>query len=144
MEKTRLLDFDYWLEFARRKNLFQFVRFAMAGAFCASVEIYLFYWLVEEFGESNLYFFNSMAFSVAVLINYFLSRYWVFHRSRHSVQREFLTFVFMATVGLGLNYLAMNFFWEYLGIYHLYAKIIAIILVVAWNFTSKKYIVFRR
>lgn len=128
--------------FRSKATRIQFIKFAMAGAFCATVEFIVLILLVEQF-KFALYYANTLAFSLAVLINYILSRTLVFVRGRHTVVMEFLFFVLVNAVGLAFNYLILRFCVEQLGLDYRIGKIIAIGIVVCWNFVAKKFFVFK-
>lgn len=49
-----------------------------------------------------------------------------------------ITSAFIMLVGLGLNQICMWFFVEIFGIYYMLAKIISIIIVMAWNYIMKR------
>ncbi len=126
----------------------QFMRFAFIGGTCMIVELVLLYAFITLTGkgEDKLYvvIFNSIAFSVALTLNYIVSRYWVFERGRYSVGKEFLAFATVGAIALalsnGLILLAMNWFrWEWL-----LAKIFSVCLVLIWNFIMKKFFIFKR
>lgn len=121
----------------------QFLRFAISGASCVFLEMAMLISMVELFGESGVLFFNSIAFSSAVVVNYLLSRYWVFEPGRFDVQTEFIAFVSLAFVGLGLNYLIMWLAIERMEMHYIMAKMMAIVIVIAWNYTTKKFFIFK-
>ena len=121
----------------------QFLRFAFIGGSCFVLEMILFIYLKNTFGEGYIYFINSFAFSLAVVLNYIVSRFWVFEAGRYSVGKEFLAFVGVAVVALlmsnailwvGINQLHMN---------ALFSKLLAVVIVLIWNFIMKKYLVFK-
>ncbi|MCU0444905.1 MAG: GtrA family protein [Microscillaceae bacterium] len=122
----------------------QFFKFAMAGAICAVLEMSILVTLSNIYGKDNLLYFNALAYIVAVVLNYLISRAWVFERGKYNTKVEFLAFCAVATVGLGLNQLI--FYWGLQVLtndFYLLAKIIAIGTVVIWNFFAKKYLVFK-
>ncbi|NJO03065.1 MAG: GtrA family protein [Bacteroidia bacterium] len=120
-----------------RAAYWQFVRFSISGAVCAFLEFYLLVLLVETYGEAFTYVANAFAFSLAVVINYLLSRYWVFERGKYSTRLEFIAFCITAAIALGLNSLVMWIALESFLLPLIVSKILAILIVVAWNFTTK-------
>lgn len=122
----------------------QFFKFALAGGICAVLEMSILAALNNTFGSDNLLYFNAIAYIIAVVINYLISRTWVFERGKYSTNVEFLAFCGVATVGLGLNQMVFYFALLQLGnALYLVAKMIAIVTVVIWNFFAKKNLVFK-
>lgn len=96
--------------------------------------------------------YNSIGFSVAVVNSYFWNRYWVFASRDTQYGKEFVQFVIVSAIGLGLNtglvYLLTTFVTPFSGltpqVWENVAKAIAIPLSFAWNFAGYKFIVFRQ
>ena len=121
----------------------QFIKFAFVGAFCATIEFSLFSFMVTYFGDKNYMYFNATAFTNAVIINYLISRSWIFERGRYSGNVEFLVFLLVAVIALGLNQTVLYVAFSLLH-WNLYlSKVLSILLVVVWNFTAKKFFVFK-
>ncbi len=86
----------------------------------------------------------TVGFAVGLTVNYLLSIFWVF--SRRSVgdgKLEFLIFALVGVVGLGLT---QGILWvgeEWLSIDYRIAKLAAVVLVLAWNFSARKFLLFR-
>jgi len=125
------------------KRLFkQIIRFIVTGALSAGLEFFVYTSLVAHLNLHYQYS-NVIAFIAANVLNYTLSRNWVFVKGRHSASVEFIAFAIVALVGLGLNILIL---WVMIGrmqIDYRVAKIFAIGVVVIWNFLSKKMLVFQ-
>lgn len=127
-----------------RQAYWQFLRFGIAGGFCAVLEIGSLILLVRFYGEDYLMYFNILAFSFAVIINYLLSRYWVFERGRLSTRVEFSAFVIVSIIALGINQSVLYALAKMLLLNYIIAKILAILVTILWNFTAKKYLVFKK
>lgn len=94
----------------------------------------------------NVYYLVSaaLAFLLGLAINYVLSITWVFEkRSIKSRYAEFLIFAVIGMVGLALNHFFMWFFTEILETQYLFSKLISTIFVYFWNFTGRKFTLFR-
>ncbi|MDP2648084.1 MAG: GtrA family protein [Candidatus Yanofskybacteria bacterium] len=97
-------------------------------------------------------FFSSVGFAVAVVNSYFWNRYWVFASRDTQYGREFVQFIIVSVIGLGLNtglvYLLTTFVTPLSGLspqaWENVAKAVAIPLSFAWNFAGYKFIVFRQ
>lgn len=132
----------------------QFMRFAFIGGSCLILEFLLIYTMIKLLGEypiqllflpsfSTVHLYNAIAFSIALTLNYLVSRFWVFQKGRYSVGKEFLAFAGVGVIALGLSIL---FFSIGLDIFHwhwILAKIFSVCLVLIWNFVMKKFFVFK-
>lgn len=118
------------------------------------LEFLLIYTMIKLLGEypiqllflpsfSTVHLYNAIAFSIALTLNYLVSRFWVFQKGRYSVGKEFLAFAGVGVIALGLSIL---FFSIGLDIFHwhwILAKIFSVCLVLIWNFVMKKFFVFK-
>jgi len=81
----------------------------------------------------------AIAFSVAALSNYFLSKKWVFfYKKKLNKVFEIMVFIALSIVGLLLNQLFMWIFTDKLFIDYRISKIFAVVIVMVWNFFSRK------
>lgn len=86
----------------------------------------------------------AIAFILGLLTNYGLSTLWVFQGySNSSRKKEFLTFLVTGLIGLGLTELLIWAFTSGLGIHYLASKLITAFIVVMWNFSSRKVLLYR-
>ena len=77
------------------------------------------------------------------MVNYALSRTWVFQRrTLKSMPAEMTIFTLIGVVGLGLNELILWFFQAKLRIYYLFAKGVSGGVVLIWNFGARKLALF--
>ena len=115
----------------------EFIRFLIAGGSCFTFELAMLYALTE-FAGINYLTSAAIAFTLSVIINYFMCVRWVFETQK---KRSFMTtFIFIATsvAGLGINQLCMWIFVEFFNIYYMLAKIFATAIVTIWNFITKR------
>lgn len=122
---------------------YQFTRFIIVGGFTASIDFLLLVLLVELFYIHYLVS-SGIAFFVAVTINYYLSRRWVFWEGKYSSPVEFIGFFGTSGAGLAINQLVMWFFVETINFDYKLSKIISIAIVTIWNYLTKKNIVFKK
>ncbi|MGI6736564.1 MAG: GtrA family protein [Anaerovoracaceae bacterium] len=119
------------------KRLFlQFMRFTGVGVTCFAIDYAIMVLLTEVFGVRYLYS-AGISFTIATVINYFLSSRFVFDHENKG-RFDGLIFVALGAAGLGLNQLLMWFIVEKLGISYLIAKVVSGILVSFYNFTTRK------
>lgn len=120
-----------------------FVRYLIVGITSAALEMFLLIMFVERFALSYLVA-NVFAFLITCIINYYLSRKWVFERTGERKRVEFMLFMFFVTCGLLISQFVM---WVCVGQWQIdyrISKVIATGFVVIWNFFTRKHVVFNR
>jgi len=120
---------------------FQLTRFILVGGFTAGIDFLLLVGLVEIFLLHYLAA-SGTAFVIAVTINYYLSRQWVFWGGKYSNMVEFIGFFATSGAGLALNQLIMWFFVDTIHLDYKLTKIISIAIVTIWNYLTKKFLIF--
>lgn len=143
------------------KNLFaQIMKFGVVGVICFGIDYVIglsVMKIIVKLGGDPLFKLASMAgsalgFTVSVIINYILSFRFVFERKEDlDRKREFVVFVVLSVIGLGLNQLiiwicvgpvygnvaflqkVLNYDLAYTG-----AKVIATAIVMVYNFITRK------
>lgn len=125
-----------------KTNYAQVIKFAVAGAVGAGIEISLFILLVDFVG---LYYLtaNLFAISVAIVVNYVISLKWVFDPGRYSRRVEFAAFIGVSFLALLMNQLLMWFMVDSLELETTISKVLAIGMVAVFNFIAKKFFVFK-
>ena len=132
--------------FSRRKDEdlhIQFFRYTIVGGIAYIVDFGSLY-LLTEFGGLHYLLSAMIAFILGLITNYSLSIIWVFARRRVTkVQLEFTIFTLIGVVGLVLTELFMWLFTGIFGIFYLISKILTGAIVYLWNFSARKFILFR-
>jgi putative flippase GtrA len=121
----------------------QFMRFAFIGATCFALEMSLYISLKHALGEGYVYVINIFAISMALLLNYLVSRVWVFETGRHKLHTEFLAFMAVGVIAIGLSTLILWLGIRYAHLDSITAKVVAVVIVLSWNFFMKKFFVFK-
>lgn len=125
------------------KTFIQFFRYFFVGGTAFIVDFGSLFILTEYFGIYYL-ISASIAFILGLITNYLLSISWVFNkRTMGSRKLEFGVFTLIGIVGLGLNAVLIWFFTEYLHIYYMSSKIISAAIILFWNFSARKFMLFR-
>ncbi len=133
-----------------RALFYQFIRFSFVGAICFLIDFCL-YTLCNYIGVPYL-ISGVIGFSVSVIVNYILSMRYVFKgRDDISVRTEFVVFVILSVIGLGINefllYLCIDQFYmksiwiqEIMSqrVVEMLAKIFATAVVTVYNFVTRK------
>lgn len=117
-------------------------KYLASGGLCAIAEYGI---LVLTYGrlQWNVHLANLTALTTASLLNYFLSRYWIFGRSCRAVHFEFMLFMVVTALSFAMNHLL--FLGLHLGVGWDYrvAKALTIAVVVCFNYSAKKFVVFK-
>jgi putative flippase GtrA len=121
-----------------KKLLGQIIKFGFVGFLCFFIDYGIMVFLTEVFGVNYL-ISSAISFTVSVTVNYILSVTVVFETDKNKNKfKEFVVFVLLSIVGLGINQLVMWFAGEILGIFYMISKIAATAIVMVYNFISRK------
>lgn len=120
---------------------FKFIKFAVVG-FTGMLIDFGFTWLFKEKVKVNKYFANSLGFTIAATNNYFLNRVWTFNSHQQNIPLEFFSFLVVSILGLLINNLIIYILTEKLNLKFYFAKFLAIIVVVIWNFFANYLVTF--
>lgn len=116
----------------------QFMKFGVVGAIAFVIDYGLMVVLTELFGVEYL-LSATISFIASVVFNYVASMRYVFtHKEGLSRRREFVIFVVLSTIGLGINDALMWVGTSLFGISYLITKIVATAIVMVYNFVTRK------
>ena len=121
-----------------RKLIEQIMKFGVVGVIAFVIDFGVMVFLTEVFGIDPV-ISATVSFIISVIFNYAASMRYVFsHRDGMSRTREFVIFVVLSAIGLGINDLLI---WAGTDLasfdYHL-VKIFATAVVMVWNFVTRK------
>ncbi len=151
---------DEWLK--NHKNVAEFLRFLVVGTIATIVDL-LVMGIVMYLMEKSIYdsflnvFINtptpsvgstilgtSCGFIAGLLVNYVLSILFVFNeKGKSKSAKGFIIFTVLSAIGLGINALGTYIGFGLLGINQWLTKIVMIIIVLIYNYISKKLILFK-
>ena len=120
----------------------QFLKYAVVGGLAFLVDAALLYALTAFAG---LFYLVSAAisFTAGLVVNYLLSRFWVFDRRTFSKTTvEFGIFALIGVVGLLLTQLLMWGFTAGVGFNYMISKCFAAGAVLLWSFAARKWALF--
>jgi putative flippase GtrA len=121
-----------------KKLIEQIMKFGVVGFLCFFIDYFVLY-AATEFLGINYLISSVISFSISVIVNYILSITFVFDTKKDSNKvKEFILFVILSLVGLGLNTVIMWVTVEKMTIYYMLAKIIATAIVMVYNFITRK------
>lgn len=115
----------------------QIVKFGFTGGISFIVDYSVLVFLTEVLGLNYLVS-NCLSFIISVIVNYILSMKFVFKSVNNNKVFDFIVFIILSAVGLGLNSLIMFICTDYIGIYYMISKIGATGVVMIFNFVSRK------
>lgn len=142
MVKAVKIQFQRLLKESTDQTLIQFFRYTFVGGFAFLLDFGSLYCLTEYLGVYYL-LSSAIAFLLGLITNYLLSIVWVFNN--HTLDNrvsEFGIFALIGIVGLGLNEFIIWVFTANLQVYYMFSKIISAVIVLLWNFSARKYLLF--
>ncbi|MDR0940177.1 MAG: GtrA family protein [Mediterranea sp.] len=137
------LFYKFFVE-ATDNALLQLMRYTFVGGLAFVVDFGLLY-ILTEYGHVYYVVSASVSFVVGLLVNYALSVSWVFgERGSGYKGQEFLFFSLIGLVGMGMNSFLLWFITSRLGMYYMASKVVVAVMVYAWNFLARKYLLFSK
>ncbi len=111
----------------------QLIKFCVVGGSGVFVDFSVTY-LCKEWLRMNKYVANSLGFLCAATTNYALNRVWTFQNNDPDIAGQYLRFLGIALIGLGINTLTIWLLHRLLRMNFYAAKLIATGVVTFWNF----------
>ncbi len=116
----------------------QIIKFGIVGAIATVIDFTVLAFLTEFFFWDPVAA-AAVSFIVSLVFNYCASMRYVFkHREDISRKKEFVLFVLLSAIGLGLNELIMALGVHALHTNYLVVKVVSTGFVMIWNFISRK------
>lgn len=132
------------------KRIREVLRFAVAGVAGFAVELLVLILLKEKLGIDTL-IATPIAFLLSVIVNYVICVFWVFDGAREQSRKSQAGFLLTSVIGLLLNELLMFLFrvmwgeetvlftvFSFTVSLYVLNKVIATILVMIWNYFTKR------
>ena len=128
-----------------KKLFIQISKFGIVGILCTVFE-YVLYIVMTDVFSLDVYLSQAVSFSVSTVLNYLLSMKFVFVRDEGKRSRiaEFLIFVVLSVIALGLSEVVLLFFTKLLRLDDLLGKIFATGVVMVFNFVTRKLLLEKR
>jgi len=115
----------------------EIIRFSLVGGLCFIIDYGLMVALKELLGVHYL-IAAGVSFTVSVIVNYILCVAWAFKGVEKTNKVVMAAFFMTSLAGLGLNELFMWIFVDFIRVSYLIAKIVTAVLVMIWNYITKK------
>ena len=119
----------------------QFLKFCVVGATGVIVDFGLTYLLKEKL-KLNKYVANSTGFICAATSNYIFNRIWTFQSQNPDIAGQYLTFIGISLVGLGLNNAIIYLLHGRGKLNFYFSKLMAMAVVTLWNFFMNYFFTF--
>ena len=119
------------------KLLMQILKFGVVGGTAFLID-YGIFTILSQLLNIHYLIASIISFSISVIYNYILSIKWVFDVSKKQTTKEFIIFVILSVIGLGLNSLIMYISVDLMQIHEMISKIIATAIVMVYNFITRK------
>ena len=124
----------------RSKLFLQIIKFGIVGFVCFLIDFGLLHFLTEIF-KLHYLISAAVAFSVSVIVNYFLSMKFVFENKKdRSGKANFVFFLISSIIGLILTELIMHIGVDKMSISYTITKLFATAFVMIFNFIVRKII----
>lgn len=121
-----------------KRLMIQIVKFGIVGGLSFCIDYGILWLLTELFGVWYL-LSACISFTVSVIFNYVASMRHVFRaREGLSARKQFIIFVGLSIVGLGLNELGMYLMVDAVQMHYMVAKILVTAVVMIFNFVTRK------
>ena len=100
-------------------------------------------YLCKEILKINKFLSNGIGFVLAATSNYFLNRNWTFNSQTEDIGTQYVQFMIVSTIGLGINSLVLYLLNEKLKWNFYFSKLIAIAITTIWNFFANLLFTFK-
>lgn len=108
------------------------LKFGMVGITGMAVDFTV-TWLCKEKFKLNKFLSNSFGFSLAVISNFLLNRYWTFV-SNQALPFQFVKFILVSLIGLLINNLLLFLLLKFSKSNFYFLKLLVIGIVFFWNY----------
>lgn len=123
-----------------KKLIEQILKFGLVGILCFVIDYGLMIFLTEVL-SINYLVSSGISFTVSVIVNYILSLKYVFKTKEDNNKFvEFLIFIILSVIGLGINQILMWLCVDKLNIFYMISKIGVTGVVMIYNFITRKLI----
>lgn len=114
----------------------QIIKFCLTGGLCTVIDFGVLFVLTEQIGLSYV-ISNIISVSLSTIVNYILSKIIVFNFS--NTLRNFVVFIILSIVGLIINESLIILCVNVFTIDYKVGKIIATVVVMCFNYLTRKY-----
>ena len=113
--------------------IYKFIKFGAVGCSGMIIDFGITY-ICKEIFKLNKYISNGIGFILAATSNYFLNRIWTFESCKEDIGIQYIQFMIVSTIGLGINSMVLYVLTDKLKWNFYLSKLIAIGITTIWNF----------
>ena len=113
--------------------LSKLLKFGIVGCSGMVIDFGMTY-LCKEILKINKFISNGIGFILAATSNYFLNRNWTFNSQTEDIGTQYVQFMIVSAIGLGINSLVLYLLNEKLKWNFYFSKLISIGITTIWNF----------
>lgn len=122
----------------KEKLLVQIFKFGIVGV-VATVIDFIFLYVFSEVCHLPIIVANTLSFVISVIYNYWASLTFVFDvKANKDKRKQFIVFVIFSIMGLVINNLLVYIITDVLGVYYMLSKVVATLVVMVFNFVTRK------
>ncbi len=122
--------------------LSKLLKFGIVGCSGMIIDFGITY-LCKEILKINKFLSYGIGFVLAATSNYFLNRNWTFNSQSEDVGTQYIQFMIVSAIGLGINSLVLYLLNEKLKWNFYFSKLIAIAITTIWNFFANLLFTFK-
>lgn len=122
--------------------LIKLIKFSIVGFSGLLLDFGLTWWLKEKVAL-NRYVANSIGFMVAASSNYVFNKFWTFDDRTQNFAAQYVSFIAVALIGLLISNGIIYYLNQRKKLFFYFSKLIAVGIVVLWNFTLNYFFTFR-
>ncbi|MFA6702781.1 MAG: GtrA family protein [Dysgonamonadaceae bacterium] len=123
--------------------LYKLLKFGIVGISGMLIDFSI-TWICKDRLRINKYIANTIGFLLSATSNYILNRIWTFQSHNKQITREYVSFLFISLIGLGLNNLVIYILHGKFNLNFYKSKIVATGIVVIWNFSANYFFTFNQ
>ncbi|MBU0625038.1 GtrA family protein [Patescibacteria group bacterium] len=122
----------------------QLLKFCLVGTINTLVDFtsYVFLTRLFVFWEDRLVLASVLSYCCGMISSFILNNFWTWRRDNHGLLQRLPRFLLVTFIGMAWN-AALLYILVGLGMYDIFAKALATVCVIAWNFILQKRWVFR-
>lgn len=121
------------MDFLSQGFILKFLKFACVGLSGLLVDFGV-TWFLKEMVKIHKYVANAIGFTLAATSNYVLNRIWTFDSHNPAIATEYIKFLVISIIGLGINTLILWLLVSKARQKFYLSKLFAIAVVTIWNF----------
>lgn len=136
-----LQKFKFTRSFATPEFVGQIMRYLITGFSSAAIEFTLLF-IFRDIAKLSIVAANTIALSIVFWFNFLMNRFWSF-KSTGSIKKQLAMYLVLFVFNLTASDIMMYLMTDRLSLQYLIAKVIAIGVVVSWNFIIYRKVIYK-